>query len=714
MRLLAKSRANAVPSRPETLEGHLEMTANAARILLRERGEASLRSAGLPLSLYPKLSRLVLGAASIHDLAKAEVHSQKALLTNAKSPPVIRHEALLVLMVQHESSLRDWLRSMFESNELEQVLLIAAAHHRKFPGRSMQGIFAPVHIPIDHPDFARCMSVVRHQLEGPPAPQFDVPLIFTAKRSEFIDFEVQCEGMSPQDHKLIALARTLMIEADVAASALPGVGEDESWLLDALRIGRPVEQYESILKDCLGSSSPYAFQEEAGRTEAPVVLILAGCGAGKTVAAYLRSQRQYPHLKMIQTLPTTGTATQTYVDYVGDRPQGYLTHSRRRADLDLLSTPDHDGTLDRLASIRAWEKTVITCTADAVLGLMEWARRPTYDWVNICQAHIVFDEIHEYDSRLFQYLLDFLRTFPGIPITLMTATLPETRLQALQNVILSTHGHPLVVIHGPEDREQTPRYQRITDDPWEYAMRHYRDGGKVLWVSNTVDRCIQTTREADRRGVNALTYHARFRYMDRCERHAELVERFRGDAGVFAITTQVAQISLDISSTLLVTDIADVGSLIQRLGRLGRYAHGEVFPFLLLPVLNPLPYSAKQVAEGLLWAQSLGTRPLSQRDLAQAWVDHGEVLAPHADPGWLNVWETRPRPIREEGVTAPYMMESDHLHVLRTKEPRDKYLIPMLVREGLPGMSRHRYHFVVPDHFVDYDPRIGAQWRPQT
>ena len=92
--------------------------------------------------------------------------------------------------------------------------------------------------------------------------------------------------------------------------------------------------------------------------------------------------------------------------------------------------------------------------------------------------------------------------------------------------------------------------------------------GKVLWVCNTVARVMDAaTRAAD---LAPMLYHSRFKYEDRVARHQALINAFRAKGPALAICSQVAEMSLDLSADLLVTDLAPVPAMIQRLGRLNR------------------------------------------------------------------------------------------------------------------------------------------------
>ena len=75
---------------------------------------------------------------------------------------------------------------------------------------------------------------------------------------------------------------------------------------------------------------------------------------------------------------------------------------------------------------------------------------------------------------------------------------------------------------------------------------------------------------------------------------------------MLAVTTQIAEMSLDISADLLITEYAPVYALIQRLGRLNRYEDcpSEVKNAFFLKPENALPYGRSTEEEKLLWDQT--------------------------------------------------------------------------------------------------------------
>lgn len=109
-----------------------------------------------------------------------------------------------------------------------------------------------------------------------------------------------------------------------------------------------------------------------------------------------------------------------------------------------------------------------------------------------------------------------------------------------------------------------------------------RDGGCALVIRNTVGR-VQTTTTvlANAFGEENVTVaHARFLAVDRVEKDKALVDEFGKDATHdngkrpkmrIVVASQVVEQSLDVDFDLLVTDIAPVDLVLQRLGRQHRH-----------------------------------------------------------------------------------------------------------------------------------------------
>jgi len=480
-----------------------------------------------------------------------------------------------------------------------------------------------------------------------------------------------------------------------------------------------------------------------------VTLLEAGCGTGKTLAAYLWARDQIEGRRLWFCYPTTGTATEGFREYLCDMNTGItragadLFHSRAELDKKLETatllmgsaekeqedTSQTDDIQVRINSLIAWDTMIVSCTVDQVLGILQNHRSGLYAWPALAQSALVFDEIHCYDDLLFGNLLTFLAKLKGLPVLLMTASLPEGRRTALEKACLQS-GRKLEIVSGPEDRECLPRYIRVGAEPTalvreaeEVVDEAITEQGRVLWISNTVDRCRDVGRRLEDCG--SIVYHSRFIYIDRQERHREVVELFASHGSGFASTTQVAEISLDLKhATLLVTELAPISALIQRLGRLNRHAGPEQLVgkrplgrFLVIEPMGPngvtsLPYDDAELEAARLWLTTLGSGELSQRDLIRVWKESDHSLPPPPEPSaWITgQGQTIVGPIRKSGYGITVIMQN---HVQNAKtEGATAYLLPMNApqRKGWDSGRRCSNYPVAREDAITYDAATGGEW----
>jgi CRISPR-associated endonuclease/helicase Cas3 len=245
-------------------------------------------------------------------------------------------------------------------------------------------------------------------------------------------------------------------------------------------------------------------------------------------------------------------------------------------------------------------------------------------------------------------------------------------------------------------------------------------------VANTVDRAVTIGKRAEAAGLPVAPYHSRYRYQDRLTRHEEVVRAFAKETvgGVVAVTTQVCEVSLDLSANLLVTDLAPVPALIQRLGRLNRRATPDAagapgFALVLEPP-DPKPYEPAELDEARGWLDRLGTGPLSQADLARAFEDltaDGGVVVATRTSAWLDGGAlSRKAPLREEGTTIPMIRGEDaaKLGVRPASADVIRLTMPMPlapVRREVWSWPRRGAAFVAPVEKIVYDERWGGRWR---
>ncbi|MDD2341166.1 MAG: CRISPR-associated helicase Cas3' [Methanosarcina sp.] len=254
--------------------------------------------------------------------------------------------------------------------------------------------------------------------------------------------------------------------------------------------------------------------------------------------------------------------------------------------------------------------------ADVGVGTVDQAIMavlPTYHQslriLGLTRSILIVDEVHAYDSytnTLLCKLLELHASLGGSAI-LLSATLPAKLRQRLADSFckglgvvcgnLKETAYPLTTYVSKIDikeiqlgtREGTGRtiYVEFFNEQAlveEKIANFSKEGKCVCWIRNTVDDAV----EAYERLVNRLgeekvdLFHARFVMGERLEIENRVLKAFGKESnestrkGKVLISTQVVEQSLDLDFDYMISDLAPMDLLIQRVGRLQRHSkHGS-------------------------------------------------------------------------------------------------------------------------------------------
>ena len=680
-------------------------------------------------------------AALFHDIGKANEEFYAAV-TGSRKTQALRHEWFSALIL-HLSSVRTWLK--LSDLDLEIITAAVLCHHlqaerktwgKTQPGRLMKHGDA-IELFLNHPEVTSILTRIGEIAKVDGLPQLPEKWVaidpvwneaYEDANNTADDFGFDIEHNPERNALLLAVKAGLIVADSVASGIFRTQGSKakaiEQWVEETLhqppiitskeiddKILQP--RYSEITRKSKKQFTLKPFQEKA-LLLGDRVLLLSGCGTGKTIFGYKWHQgvvERYQVGHIIFLYPTRGTATEGFKDYISWAPESdasLLTSTagyelKEMAENPTKSSKDKDFTTeDRLFALGFWGKRFFSATVDQFLSFL------THNYKGVCllpvlaDSVVVIDEIHSFSRGMFDNLVSFLANF-DIPVLCMTATLSKTREQELQKQGFKVF--PTEVERSEfkdlRDSEEHPRYHvQVTDfqTARQQAIAAYQEQKyRVLWVVNTVDRCRKIAGKPNQEsglehdlGVEVLTYHSRFKLEHRQSRHEETIKKFAYQTGekqpVIAVTTQVCEMSLDLDADILITEMAPISSLVQRFGRANRHlSRGKEFRaqvFVYEPEnCNPYDKEDLEVSRQFIAAVS---GEVSQRKLAEM-LEKYSRLERNADEGSPFVsggYFAKSVPFRgdENDYTVNALLDSDLNTVkglIDNSENYDKYILPV-------------------------------------
>ncbi|WP_232796542.1 CRISPR-associated helicase Cas3' [Roseovarius salinarum] len=415
-----------------------------------------------------------------------------------------------------------------------------------------------------------------------------------------------------------------------------------------------------------------------------LALIEDATGSGKTEAALILAARLMAHGKgrgIFFALPTMATSNamlerlETALPWMFDgRPSLALTHGRAGMNETFARirgrTQEAQGTDPTCSDWLADDRRRVLM-ADVGVGTVDQAlmgvlptRFNTLRLRALADRILIVDEAHSYDPYMeaeLQRLLEFHARLGGSAIV-MTATLPmdmrdgfvrafRRGMDAPKGGRVEAREYPLLSVVGEEQTRIAPQAVpatcrsidvhrlRTASESLDLLEWAQGEGAACVWVRNAVDEAIEAVEALRSRGLAADLLHARFAATDRLRHEHALQARFgrqgKDRDGRILVATQVVEASLDLDFDLMVSDLAPVGALIQRAGRMWRHmdlrpAHARPVPGPALHVLAPDP----ETVTGERWVQQvLGPGAWvypqdTQWRTAKALFDAGRIDAP--------------------------------------------------------------------------------------
>jgi CRISPR-associated endonuclease/helicase Cas3 len=756
--LLAKSRLPG--GRYLSLEQHLLDTEQAALHVFRPASRWS--NAWCRFFRIEEQERFLLHlrlAALFHDIGKANEDFYQMVSGKGKGQ-LLRHEHISALVL-HLPEVRTWL-SQNKDLDLEVITAAVLSHHTKAARNGdhqwaqPRGTGKQVTLFLQHPEIQRILVRIAEVAQLPPPPKLSVLHWQNASPwQEAYNQGIQSATRLGREIKkdthrcqlLLATKAGLIVSDSIASGLVRNSIDIKEWVTSVAHSEALTD--EKLRQDILtpridqvtrknGSFTLHNFQAGAAK-QGDRVLLLAACGAGKTLAAWKWAEAQaaqHPIGRVIFLYPTRGTATEGFRDYVGWAPEAEasLVHGTAKYELEAIAQNPSEATQeknyvdeeeDRLFALALWSKRYFSATVDQFLSFLEHSYKALCLLPALADSALILDEVHSYDQKMFDGLISFLTHF-RVPVLCMTATLPPSRKEQLVALGLKVYpdetDRPQLL--DLEQKEKHPRYLlrelANSDEALPLAINAYRKQQRVLWVVNTVARCQELARQLTKElGDVVLVYHSRFTLADRQTRHKNTVAAFQQkQQPAIAVTTQVCEMSLDLDADVLFSECAPVSSLVQRFGRANRHAKpGDPFraELYVYPPPKELPYTKNELAAASRFIRTLAGKEVSQFELATELEQH--ALAERSADGSSRFLEAgyfaTPGQLRDiDNAAATSVLDGDLPELerkIKAREPYDGFLLPV-PRNDIPSQQNNpgwlpKYLSVVPS--AQYSSKLG-------
>lgn len=635
-------------------------------------------SALMALSELQRNAFLLMTA--LHDLGKISATFRRQIEHHEPPQPNCRHWELSdVLLYRLDAPLAELLGG---SQTVRKILRQAVAGHH---GRPVESLLRPGQL-------RRFQAIgVEAQSAAEAALRLIAPL-FAPASLEGID-EYEARRLSWLLSGLVTQADWIGSNAEWFHFAEPGQTLADYWPLAQARAKRAVSRaglslsrprVPNAARLVSGPLRPMqAAVAEAALPDGPILaLIEDATGSGKTEAALILAQRMLASGKgrgIFFGLPSMASSDAMFMrmrrqlrEIFEGQPSLALAHGQRKLNIDFGKLRgnwraggeevDAEGACapwiadDRRLSLLA---EISVSTVDQALMAVLPTRFHTLRMAALANKILIVDEAHDYDPYMeteLRALLRFHAMFGGSAIV-MTATLPIPMRDDYANAFLSgrgggevpelPHEYPALSLIGASVAagpvapvpDTCRRVEVVRLASMELAVAVVAEGvaagAACLWVRNAVDDAITAVEALRAEGIDADLLHARFAMGDRAVIEADMQRRFgrdgQGRSGRVLVATQIVQASLDLDFDLMVSDLAPMGDLIQRVGRLWRHARGtRPMPGPRLHLLTPDPENV-ETPRWIFTTQPSG-----------GWVYPADVL-----------WRTARALLREGGIETP-------------------------------------------------------------
>lgn len=299
-------------------------------------------------------------------------------------------------------------------------------------------------------------------------------------------------------------------------------------------------------------------------------LVTAPTGAGKTDFLLRRCKG-----RIFYTLPFQASINAMYdrlkSDLKDTNAQIHLLHAASNLKLEQGKWEEHIMQKHIGASIKVMTPHQMASIVYGVKGYEAML-------ADLYRCDVILDEIHTYSSEIQAIVLRIIEILVniGCRIHVGTATMPRI----LYHRILEILGGPSQVYEVYLSSDQLNEFNRHVihkinelEDALPAMEKALSDNKKILMVCNQVKRAqaVYLSLQANYPDIHIMLIHSHFKRIDRQYLEDSLKNHYNiSKEACIVVSTQVVEVSLDISFDMMITECAPIDALIQRFGRINR------------------------------------------------------------------------------------------------------------------------------------------------
>ena len=530
--ILAKSEQNGNIS----LYQHLKNVADIARVMAKHIGLDE---------------QVAIEGALLHDIGKASPVFQKKLNATSQEKPgsVFRHEIASLFFL-----------SLICKEHRDAVIDMVVAHHKSmYKDVREMGI-------LDLDDNTDCFEEHSRGFKQWCDVALDILESLGMKTHELSIEEAEDNYeyvINYCDKRKVGCSewRGLMMAADHMASTIETISEMP---LDKLFIKPDLSFYNR-------QSELYPLSMITVDNDKKHTLVTAPTGAGKTDFLLRRC-----HGRVFYTLPFQASINAMYDrikrDLSDTDTQVYLLHAASNLKVK-------DGKVEESIMQRHVGASVKVLTphqmASVVFGIKGYEAMA----MDLRGCDIILDEIHTYSDIMQTIVLRIIEILVALDcrVHVGTATMPTV----LYEKILKLLGGNDAVYEVKLDSQTLQTFNRhqiykLKDkkESYDVIASAINSNSKLLIVCNQVKRAQELYENVENLypKVKKMLVHSRYKRRERARLETELREEFNNLENIpcIVVSTQVVEVSLDISFDVMITECAPIDALTQRMGRINR------------------------------------------------------------------------------------------------------------------------------------------------